>query len=68
MSISWSQQSITMNVPENPAKRAILEKLMQTRVRNLMAQPAVTQSNARRRRPCTCTRTCTCATKESNAC
>lgn len=41
-----SQQSITMNVPENLQSRAILEKLMQTRVRNLMAQPAVTQSSA----------------------
>ena len=41
-----SQQSITMNVPENLQSQAILEKLMQTRVRNLMAQPAVTQSSA----------------------
>ena len=40
------QQSITMNVPENLQSQAILEKLMQTRVRNLMAQPAVTQSSA----------------------
>ncbi|HHG8773094.1 TPA: uroporphyrinogen-III C-methyltransferase [Raoultella planticola] len=36
-----SQQSITMNVPDNLQSQAILEKLMQTRVRNLMAQPAV---------------------------
>ncbi|MFK3708355.1 uroporphyrin-3 C-methyltransferase [Raoultella sp. BIGb0138] len=35
-----SQQSITMNVPDNLQSQAILEKLMQTRVRNLMAQPA----------------------------
>lgn len=41
-----SQQSITMNVPENLQSQAILEKLMQTRVRSLMAQPAVTQSSA----------------------
>ncbi|WPO18978.1 uroporphyrinogen-III C-methyltransferase [Raoultella ornithinolytica] len=41
-----SQQSITMKVPENLQSQAILEKLMQTRVRNLMAQPAVTQSSA----------------------
>mgnify|MGYP000469730512 FL=1 len=41
-----SQQSITMNVPENLQSQAILEKLMQTRVRNLMAQPAMTQSSA----------------------
>jgi uroporphyrin-3 C-methyltransferase len=34
-----SQQSITMNVPENLQSQPILEKLMQTRVRNLMAQP-----------------------------
>lgn len=39
-----SQQSITMSVPENLQSQAILEKLMQTRVRNLMAQPAVAQS------------------------
>ncbi|WP_434637600.1 uroporphyrinogen-III C-methyltransferase [Klebsiella sp. I138] len=41
-----SQQTITMSVPENLQSQAILEKLMQTRVRNLMAQPAVTQSSA----------------------
>ncbi|TLV12771.1 uroporphyrinogen-III C-methyltransferase [Klebsiella indica] len=35
-----SQQSITMNVPESLQSQALLEKLMQTRVRNLMAQPA----------------------------
>ena len=35
-----------LNVPENLQSQAILEKLMQTRVRNLMAQPAVTQSSA----------------------
>ncbi|HED9532485.1 TPA: uroporphyrinogen-III C-methyltransferase, partial [Klebsiella pneumoniae] len=37
-----SQQSITMTVPETLQSQALLEKLMQTRVRNLMAQPAVT--------------------------
>ena len=41
-----SQQSITMSVPDNLQSQAILEKLMQTRVRSLMAQPAVTQSSA----------------------
>lgn len=34
-----SQQSITMNVPESLQSQPILEKLMQTRVRNLLAQP-----------------------------
>ncbi|WP_112070535.1 uroporphyrinogen-III C-methyltransferase [Klebsiella grimontii] len=41
-----SQQSITMNVPESLQSQALLEKLMQTRVRNLMAQPAETQPSA----------------------
>ena len=41
-----SQQSITMNVPENLQSQALLEKLMQTRVRNLMAQPAEPQTSA----------------------
>ncbi|MRT51634.1 uroporphyrinogen-III C-methyltransferase [Raoultella sp. RIT712] len=41
-----SQQSITMSVPDNLQSQAILEKLMQTRVRSLMEQPAVTQSSA----------------------
>lgn len=40
-----SQQSITMNVPESLQSQALLEKLMQTRVRNLMAQPAETQTS-----------------------
>ncbi len=39
-----SQQSITMDVPETLQSQAILEKLMQTRVRNLLAQPAVAPS------------------------
>ncbi|HIG8879970.1 TPA: uroporphyrinogen-III C-methyltransferase [Klebsiella variicola] len=41
-----SQQSITMTVPETLQSQALLEKLMQTRVRNLMAQPAVTSGGA----------------------
>ncbi|MGV4197604.1 uroporphyrinogen-III C-methyltransferase [Citrobacter freundii] len=35
-----SQQSISMDVPETLQSQAILDKLMQTRVRNLLAQPA----------------------------
>ncbi|EOC1301611.1 uroporphyrinogen-III C-methyltransferase [Cronobacter dublinensis] len=38
---SLSQQSISMDVPDTLQSQAILEKLMQTRVRNLMAQPSV---------------------------
>ncbi|HBZ9867246.1 TPA: uroporphyrinogen-III C-methyltransferase [Salmonella enterica subsp. houtenae] len=34
-----SQQNITMDLPETLGSQAILEKLMQTRVRNLLAQP-----------------------------
>ncbi|EEJ3489401.1 uroporphyrinogen-III C-methyltransferase [Salmonella enterica subsp. arizonae serovar 56:z4,z23:-] len=34
-----SQQNITMDLPETLQSQAILEKLMQTRVRNLLAQP-----------------------------
>lgn len=41
-----SQQSITMTVPETLQSQALLEKLMQTRVRNLMVQPAVTAGGA----------------------
>lgn len=41
-----SQQSITMTVPETLQSQALLEKMMQTRVRNLMAQPAVTAGGA----------------------
>ena len=41
-----SQQSITMTVPETLQSQALLEKLMQTRVRTLMAQPAVTAGGA----------------------
>jgi len=36
-----SQQNITMNGPDKLASQPILEKLMQTRVRNLLAQPGV---------------------------
>ncbi|POU70813.1 uroporphyrinogen-III C-methyltransferase [Leclercia sp. LSNIH6] len=34
-----SQQNITMNVPDKLESQPILERLMQTRVRNLLAQP-----------------------------
>lgn len=34
-----SQQNITMDLPETLESQAILEKLMQTRARNLLAQP-----------------------------
>ncbi|MCL5500389.1 uroporphyrin-3 C-methyltransferase [Phytobacter palmae] len=37
------QQSIAMAVPESLKSQPILEKLMQTRVRNLLAQPGVAQ-------------------------
>ncbi|MEG3128904.1 uroporphyrinogen-III C-methyltransferase [Pantoea cypripedii] len=36
-----SQQSISMDVPDTLESQPLLEKLMQTRVRNLLAQPAV---------------------------
>jgi len=36
-----SQQNITMNVPDELKSQPVLEKLMQTRVRNLLAQPGV---------------------------
>jgi uroporphyrin-3 C-methyltransferase len=35
-----SQQSIHMDIPQTLQSQALLEKLMQTRVRNLLAQPA----------------------------
>ncbi|MTH47584.1 uroporphyrinogen-III C-methyltransferase [Intestinirhabdus alba] len=35
-----SQQSISMDLPETLQSQALLEKLVQTRVRNLLAQPA----------------------------
>ncbi|UDJ82377.1 uroporphyrinogen-III C-methyltransferase [Kosakonia oryzae] len=41
-----SQQTIAMNLPESLQSQPILEKLMQTRVRNLLAQPAVTSEQA----------------------
>lgn len=41
-----SQQSISMDIPETLESQPILEKLMQTRVRNLMAQPAIAQPAA----------------------
>ncbi len=36
-----SQQSISMDVPDTLESQPLLEKLMQTRVRNLLAQPSV---------------------------
>lgn len=41
-----SQQNITMDVPETLQSQPILEKLMQTRVRNLLAQPAASSDAA----------------------
>ncbi|WP_200553517.1 uroporphyrinogen-III C-methyltransferase [Kosakonia sp. LAM2021] len=41
-----SQQTIAMDLPESLQSQPILEKLMQTRVRNLMAQPAVAAEQA----------------------
>ncbi|UZG98824.1 uroporphyrinogen-III C-methyltransferase [Salmonella enterica subsp. enterica] len=41
-----SQQNITMDLPETLGSQAILEKLMQTRVRNLLAQPTVSTAAA----------------------
>jgi len=41
-----SQQTIAMNLPESLQSQPILEKLMQTRVRNLLAQPAVASEQA----------------------
>ena len=41
-----SQQNITMDVPETLQSQPILEKMMQTRVRNLLAQPAAASPEA----------------------
>lgn len=41
-----SQQNINMDVPDTLQSQAILEKLMQTRVRNLLAQPSVAATEA----------------------
>lgn len=41
-----SQQTIAMDLPESLQSQPILEKLMQTRVRNLLAQPAVTSEQS----------------------
>ncbi|MGP3593493.1 uroporphyrinogen-III C-methyltransferase [Vagococcus sp. WN89Y] len=41
-----SQQSIAMDLPESLQSQPILEKLMQTRVRNLLAQPGVQSEQA----------------------
>ncbi|PZD57938.1 uroporphyrinogen-III C-methyltransferase, partial [Pantoea ananatis] len=35
-----SQQNINMDLPDSLESQPLLEKLMQTRVRNLMAQPS----------------------------
>ena len=35
-----SQQSVSMDIPEALESQPLLDKLMQTRVRNLLAQPA----------------------------
>ncbi len=61
-----SQQSITMTVPETLQSQALLEKLMQTRVRNLMAQPAVTAGGAPS--PAPAAPAAPLRRKESNAC
>ncbi|WP_312240914.1 uroporphyrinogen-III C-methyltransferase [Pantoea sp.] len=39
-----NQQSISMDVPESLESQPLLDKLMQTRVRNLLAQPSVPAS------------------------
>ncbi|WP_410752014.1 uroporphyrinogen-III C-methyltransferase [Citrobacter sp. U14242] len=41
-----SQKSISMDVPETLQSQVILEKLMQTRVRNLLAQPSTSPAEA----------------------
>ena len=41
-----SQQNITMTLPDALQSQPILEKLMQTRVRNLLAQPAAAANDA----------------------
>jgi len=41
-----SQQNITMELPDSLQSQPILEKLMQTRVRNLLAQPATASNEA----------------------
>lgn len=43
---SLSQQSIAMDLPETLQSQAMLEKLMQTRVRNLLTQPAAPAQQA----------------------
>ncbi|RYA90534.1 uroporphyrinogen-III C-methyltransferase, partial [Enterobacter cloacae complex sp. 742-ADZ3-9B] len=42
-----SQQNISMDLPETLQSQAMLEKLMQTRVRNLLAQPAAGATEAK---------------------
>ena len=43
---SLSQQSISMSLPESLQSQPVLEKLMQTRVRNLLAQPTAPAEDA----------------------
>ncbi|MDP1069496.1 uroporphyrinogen-III C-methyltransferase, partial [Klebsiella pneumoniae] len=42
-----SQQNISMDLPETLQSQAMLEKLMQTRVCNLLAQPAAGTTEAK---------------------
>ncbi|TKI04178.1 uroporphyrinogen-III C-methyltransferase [Martelella alba] len=41
---SLSQQSVSLDVPDHLSSQPIMDKLMQTRVRNLLAQPAAPAS------------------------
>ena len=43
-----SQQSVSMDVPDTLQSQPLLDKLMQTRVRNLLAQPAAPAASAPR--------------------
>ncbi len=40
-----SQQSVSLNVPDQLRSQPLMEKLMQTRVRNLLAQPTAAAAN-----------------------
>ncbi len=53
-----SQQTITMNVPDQLESQPMLEKLMQTRVRNLLAQSPA--AHRRRVKPCYACYFCSC--------
>ncbi|WP_034461696.1 uroporphyrinogen-III C-methyltransferase [Buttiauxella noackiae] len=50
---SLSQQSINMDVPQTLESQPLLEKLMQTRVRNLLAQPAASATTPAEQAPAT---------------